>query len=158
VDKYYNFTITNLSVIKPTGFSYIIGRASFDIDNYVSWTSGGNTNYRFGDTDDAGKKPYLTITYTTGGGGAAPVAAFTCTKNFLRIPNSVTCTDSSTNTPTSWSWNMGDGSSAKTTQNVTYPYMKRGIWGITLNATNAVGSNVTPSATNVRVIGYENNW
>jgi PKD repeat protein len=86
-----------------------------------------------------------------------PVASFTCTKNFLRIPNSVTCTDTSINTPASWSWNMGDGSAAKTTQNVTYAFMKRGIWGITLNATNAQGSNVT-AATNVRVVGYENYW
>jgi PKD repeat protein len=162
--KYNNFTFNaaGLAYISKTDATNLMARDSWDI----SGTFGGNTTVgytgfqtRYQEYHQYGVyDPFLEITYTTGGGAVAPVASFTCTKNFLRIPNSVTCTDSSTNTPTSWSWNMGDGSAAKTTQNVTYPYMKRGIWGITLNATNAVGSNVTPSASNVRVTGYENNW
>ena len=153
------WNITNLSVLNTSGFSYIMFRVAKYIDNTApTWTT-HDIFYTFADTSDGtpSHRPYITITYTTGGGGSAPVASFTCTKNFLRIPNSVTCNDASTNTPTSWSWNMGDGGVAKTTQNVTYQYLKRGAWGITLNATNAQGSNVTPSATNVRVVGYENN-
>jgi hypothetical protein len=161
-DAYNNFTFNSdgLSAINKTGYTNFAVRMESDmINSSAMHTTGDQMNrYRIYDyQDSAGKYPFMQIVYTPGGGGAAPVASFTCTKNFLRIPNSVTCTDSSTNTPTSWSWDMGDGSAAKTTQNVTYPYMKRGIWGITLNATNAVGSNVTPSASNVRVTGYENN-
>jgi PKD repeat protein len=156
------FNTDGQTYINKSGSTVIFGRTYDDFNNtftgtYVDYSNFGESWYSVL-TSTTGNRPFLTIVYTTGGGGSAPVASFTCTKNFLRIPNSVTCTDSSTNTPTSWSWNMGDGSSAITTQNVTYPYMKRGIWGITLNATNAQGSNVTPSASNVRVVGYENNW
>jgi len=152
----FTFNTDGKNSINKTGWSTYYIRTKWDITTNttgLTWSGGKYSAFR---TYIPSHKPLLQITYTTGG-GSAPVAAFTCTKNFLRIPNSVTCTDSSTNTPTSWSWDMGDGSAAKTTQNVTYPYMKRGIWGITLNATNAQGSNVTPSASNVRVVGYENN-
>jgi PKD repeat protein len=159
---YNNWSLTNLTVVNVTGFTPLMTDINWSIDNTPPALSDNALYARFYmyDTSQSGSAldPFITITYTTGGGGSAPVASFTCAKNFLRIPNSVTCTDSSTNTPTSWSWNMGDGSAAKTTQNVTYPYLKRGMWGITLNATNAVGSNVTPAATNVRVAGYENNY
>jgi hypothetical protein len=161
---YNNFTFNDAGVanISKTGYTNTMLRLKWDIINDptgLTWKASSYLSEEVQFSEHAGSlDPLITITYTTGGGGSAPVASFTCTKNFLRIPNSVTCTDSSTNTPTSWSWDMGDGSAAKTTQNVTYPYMKRGIWGITLNATNAQGSNVTPSASNVRVVGYENNW
>jgi PKD repeat protein len=144
---YNNFTGTDMSIIQKEGYTNLVLRlvSANEVHAYAIENAGND------------KDPFITIVYTPAAGGSAPVASFTCTKNFLRIPNSVTCTDSSTNTPTSWSWNMGDGSAAKTTQNVTYPYMKRGLWGITLNATNAGGSNVT-AVTNVKVVGYENNW
>jgi hypothetical protein len=158
---YQNFTFNSdgLAAINKTGYTNLMLRFANDIDNSEpTWASVQETNYNLYGYADGGYIALLTVVYTTGGGGSAPVASFTCTKNFLRIPNSVTCTDSSTNTPTSWSWSMGDGSAAKTTQNVTYAFTKRGKWGITLNATNAQGSNVTPSATNVRIVGYENNY
>jgi PKD repeat protein len=158
-DNMMNFTLNaaGLSYINKTGYTVFMYTHNFDVDNLsFTWASNKQSSfyYRSNAYPTAGPKPhFLTVTYTT---GSAPVSAFTCTKNFLRIPIRVTCTDSSTNTPTSWSWDMGDGSAAKTTQNVTYQFTKRGIWGITLNATNAQGSNITPTATNIKVVGYEN--
>jgi hypothetical protein len=152
-----NWTLTNLTFINKTGLTVYYAMFSQDRDNLVpAWGSGAADQWlwRSMEYSSGTYAPFATIVYTT---GIAPVASFTCTKNFVRIPNSVTCTDGSTNVPTSWSWNMGDGSAAITTQNVTYQYTKRGMWGITLNATNAQGSNVSASS-NVRVAGYENNW
>lgn len=158
--SYNNFTFNanGLNAINKTGYTNIMERLAWDIDNSSpTWVSSATTG-AYSQMVEHGTtvRPFLEITYTTG--VPAPVASFTCTKNFVRIPNSVTCADSSINTPTSWSWDMGDGSAAKTTQNVTYQYLKRGSWGITLNATNAGGSNITPTATNVKVVGYENVW
>jgi PKD repeat protein len=163
---YNNFTLNaaglaNISYT-GTGFTNFMLMNEWDRTNNpynLTWSSGTTTQYQYRDRSGTFtlNMSFLEVTYHIPSGESAPVASFTCTKNFLRIPNSVVCTDTSTNTPTSWSWNMGDGSSAITTQNVTYPFMKRGFWGITLNATNAGGSNVTAS-TNVKVVGYENNW
>jgi hypothetical protein len=156
--SYNNFTLNaaGLANVSKTGWTNYAWRDSWDVLNDttgLTW-DGSTTVLAYIRTAEATtNKPFIEVTYTT---TVAPVASFSCTRNFVRIPNSITCTDSSTNTPTSWSWNMGDGSAAKTTQNVTYQYTKRGVWGITLNATNAGGSNVTPSATNVKVVGYEN--
>ena len=100
-------------------------------------------------------EPFLTLAVAGGGGASAPVASFTVNKNMVRIPNNITVTDTTTNTPTSWAWSWGDGSANSTTQNPTHQYLKRGQWSIILTATNAGGSG-TSSATNVKVIGYEN--
>jgi PKD repeat protein len=151
------FTLTNYTFINKTGYTAYLLTHNFDTDNIsFTWSSAKTSTITYRSNTYTGI-PYspinMTVTYST---VIIPVASFTCTKTFLRMPNSVTCTDSSSNTPTSWNWNMGDGSAAITTQNVTYQYTKRGIWGISLNATNAGGSNITPVATNVKVIGYEN--
>lgn len=88
-------------------------------------------------------------------GGSAPVSSFTTSRTLTRIPREISVNDTSTNTPTSWSYNWGDGSTAGTTANSTHIYYKRGLWSITLNATNAFGSNIS-TVTQVRVIGYDN--
>lgn len=48
--------------------------------------------------------------------------------------------DQSTNGPTSWSWNFGDGSTS-TQQNPTHFYQNDGTYNVTLTATNSFGNN-----------------
>jgi PKD repeat protein len=50
-------------------------------------------------------------------------------------------TDSSTNTPTSWTWSFGDGVSSSV-QDPVHTYTAAGTYTITLIATNTEGSNV----------------
>jgi PKD repeat protein len=72
----------------------------------------------------------------------APVANFTGTPLTGSTPLSVAFTDTSTNSPTSWAWNFGDGNfTGNTTQNPTHIYTSVGTYTVTLNATNAAGSN-----------------
>ncbi|PIP54217.1 MAG: hypothetical protein COX07_06525 [Bacteroidetes bacterium CG23_combo_of_CG06-09_8_20_14_all_32_9] len=65
--------------------------------------------------------------------------------NFSNTPVS-TCTgevsfsDQSTNGPTSWLWDFGDGNTS-TAQNPTYTYINNGIYNITLIVQNAYGSD-----------------
>ena len=75
-----------------------------------------------------------------------PVATFTS----LQTPGtlSVAFTDTSSNTPTSWSWNFGDGSALSTAQNPSHPYGTPGDYTVTLTATNASGPSV-PAASNL---------
>jgi len=69
-----------------------------------------------------------------------PVAGFTGTPTSGTAPLTVTFTDSSTNNPTSWSWDFGDGGTA-TARNATHQYLVPGIFSVSLTATNSGGSN-----------------
>lgn len=91
--------------------------------------------------------PYGTTSYAGGSGaavvaaGAAPVADFTGTPLSGAPPLSVAFTDTSTNTPTSWAWDFGDGTTS-TVQNPTKVYTRPGSYTVALTATNADGSDV----------------
>lgn len=70
----------------------------------------------------------------------APVAAFSGTPLSGVGPLTVTFTDASVNTPTSWLWNFGDGTTS-TTQSPSHQYTVDGYYTVTLTATNASGSD-----------------
>ncbi|MCJ8292312.1 MAG: PKD domain-containing protein [Flavobacteriales bacterium] len=72
--------------------------------------------------------------------GTPPVANFSATSTTICAGESVSFTDLSTNTPTSWSWNFGDAGTA-TTQNPAYVYTTAGTYTVILTATNANGSD-----------------
>lgn len=86
----------------------------------------------------------IVVTALTGVG--APVASFTFTPSVGVAQLSVSFTDTSTQTPTSWLWEKNDGSgwvnfaSGATSQNPTEKFGV-GLWDVRLTATNAAGSN-----------------
>ena len=69
-----------------------------------------------------------------------PAASFTFSPAAPVTGQSVTFTDTSTNTPTSWAWNFGDGGTSSS-QNPTHAFTSSGTYAVTLDATNAGGSN-----------------
>jgi PKD repeat protein len=71
-----------------------------------------------------------------------PVAAFTSNYVLGECQNPVQFTDQSTNAPTSWLWNFGDGFTS-TQQNPVHQYTTAGVFNVTLTATNAFGNNVS---------------
>jgi serine protease len=73
-------------------------------------------------------------------GNNPPVAAFSGTPLSGNYPLTVTFTDASTNSPTSWSWTFGDGGTS-TAQNPSHVYTAAGTYTVALTATNAYGSN-----------------
>jgi len=74
----------------------------------------------------------------------APVANFTATPLTGGVPLTVTFTDLSTNTPTSWLWNFGDPvNTTSVEKNPTHIYSLPGNYSVELTATNDGGSNKT---------------
>ncbi len=72
----------------------------------------------------------------------APVAAFTSDVQTGTAPLTVNFTDQSTNTPTSWAWDVNnDGTVEYTTQNATHIFTTAGNYTVNLTATNAGGSD-----------------
>jgi PKD repeat protein len=70
----------------------------------------------------------------------APVADFSADVTSGTAPLTVQFTDLSTNAPTSWDWDYGDGSAHGTMQNPSHQYAA-GTFAVTLAATNAAGSD-----------------
>ena len=72
----------------------------------------------------------------------APVANFSANVTSGCAPLVVGFTDLSTNSPTAWAWTFGDGTNS-TVKNPVKTYAAAGTYNVTLNASNACGSNVT---------------
>ena len=71
-----------------------------------------------------------------------PVANFTGTPTSGTVPLTVSFTDASTNTPTSWFWVFNDGSTTNNTQqNPIHTFSSVGTYQVDLESTNAYGSN-----------------
>jgi len=83
------------------------------------------------------KTDYITVTQPTCN---APVADFSATPLSGDAPLLVDFTDNSTNSPTSWSWDFGDGGSS-TAQNPSYTYNNAGTYTVSMTATNDCGSD-----------------
>jgi PKD repeat protein len=87
-----------------------------------------------------------------GGGPTAPTADFTATPTSGTAPLVVQFTSTSTGSPTSYSWDFGDGTPAGTGANPTHTYAAGGPYTVSLTATNATGSN-TKTQTNLITVG-----
>ncbi|GAB6284295.1 MAG: hypothetical protein STSR0009_04940 [Methanoregula sp.] len=71
-----------------------------------------------------------------------PIANFTANVTSGTAPLTVKFTDTSTGAPNGWNWSFGDGNFS-TLQHPVYTYTSIGTHSVSLNATNAVGSNTT---------------
>lgn len=79
---------------------------------------------------------------TTSGTGQVPVADFTASSTTIEEGQSVTYTDGSSQSPTSWNWTFAGGTPATSTnQNPQVTYSTAGVYAVTLQATNANGSH-----------------
>jgi len=72
--------------------------------------------------------------------GYPPVASFTSSVTKLFTSQVVLFLDSSTNTPTTWLWNFGDGFTSSL-QNPSHTYTTANLYTVTLTASNAYGSD-----------------
>ena len=104
-------------------------------------TSGNSNNYNL--SFDVVR---VVLTLTT------PVANFSGTPTSGTAPLAVTFTDSSTNSPTAWSWTFGD-SNTSTVQNPSHTYTSAGSYTVALTATNSGGNNTCTKTNYITVTG-----
>src|SRR5206468_162431 len=76
---------------------------------------------------------------------ASPAADFTASPSRLTAGVPVLFVDTSTNSPTSWSWNFGDPGSGPANvsamKNPAHTFAAPGVYTVTLTAANSSGSN-----------------
>src|SRR5207253_9651949 len=97
-----------------------------------------------GTEDHEDKALYVQVTSTP----AAPLVDFSADATSGNVPLTVPFTDLSSNGGsgiTAWSWNFGDGSTS-TSRNPSHTYTARGVYAVSLTATNGVGSTTETKA------------
>lgn len=70
-----------------------------------------------------------------------PVANFIASTRTGNAPLTVYFTDTSSNKPTSWDWDFGDGSTDSSEQNPTHTFNNPGTYMVTLTASNSAGQS-----------------
>ncbi|MBV6439983.1 MAG: hypothetical protein EPGJADBJ_01641 [Saprospiraceae bacterium] len=84
-------------------------------------------------------------------GAQAPVANFSVSATCGQAPLTVSFSDMSTNSPTAWSWNFGNGQTS-TQQNPGATFTQPGIYTVTLSASNAGGTDVEEKTAFITVV------
>lgn len=85
------------------------------------------------------------IFYNEGTTAAVPVASFQPSSANTCLGNSISFSDFSSNVPTTWAWNFGDGSTSNQ-QNPTHTYLATGSYTVSLTVTNSAGTNSITSS------------
>lgn len=99
----------------------------------------------------------ITAGQTTGNSGNPPVAAFSASATTINEGESITFSDESTHSPTSWNWTFEGGTPATSTDQtpeVTYP--TAGVYEVTLEVSNASGNDVITQSNYITVNGSNN--
>lgn len=137
-----SFTDTSQGTV--TGYAWDFNNDGI-VDNTTQnpvymFSSGGNYSVRLNVTnavsnDTEFKVNYVNVVQT-------PVANFTANQTNGTNPLTVSFTDTSTNSPVSWQWDLnGDNITDNTSQNPVYTYFTPGNYTVTLTAVNVAGND-----------------
>ena len=102
-------------------------------NNYDAWTLSSLVS-----TDPDKDNNFIEDSYDMLNLNVSPSAAFSASLRDVSVNQSIQFTDLSTNSPTSWSWNFGDGT-ISSSQNPSHAYTTPGKYTVTLIATNKFG-------------------
>ena len=131
-----NPTNTKYIPIEENRDGYASGVVSVSGQGYLLGSSGWNDLKTISEMDNS----HVCVKAYTGSAGSPPVASFSGTPTSGIAPLTVAFTDRSTNTPTSWNWSFGDGSTS-TLQNPSHIFTSVNNYTVILTATNSAGSN-----------------
>jgi len=139
-----NVNFTDKSTNNPTSWAWDFGDGSTSNDQNPSHTyqNAGKYTVKLTATNKYGNDTKTSDNYITA--GSAPVADFSASPTSGTAPLNVNFTDKSTNNPTSWTWDFGDGSSSND-QNPNHTYQNAGKYTVKLTATNKYGNDTKTS-------------
>ncbi len=145
-----NVSFSDSSQNGPTSWSWSFGDGGSSTSQNPSHTYTGAGTYSVSltvtnsdGTDTLTRTGYVVVNPDT---PEPPIADFVGTPTSGTAPLDVDFTDQSTNNPTSWLWNFGDGNSSSA-QNPSHTYTIVGSYTVSLMVTNADGSD-TQTLTN----------
>ena len=142
----FDFWLVKLTSSGRIAWQRCLGGSSYDYLYSIQQTSdggyivAGETDSNDGDVDnshDAFDAWLVKLEYS---GETAPISSFVANVTTGSAPLSVQFTDTSTGSPTNWSWDFGDGGRS-TEQHPIYTYKVAGIYTVNLTATNTAGAD-----------------
>lgn len=144
---------TDESTNSPTAWSWDFGDGGTSTDQNPAYTyaSPGDYTVSLTATNDAGSNTDTEDDFISVG-NATPVAGFTTNVTSGTAPLSVQFNDTSSNAPTAWYWNFGDGYTSDI-QDPVHLYTVSGTFSVVLTVTNDAGSNVTTANDCITVSG-----
>jgi PKD repeat protein len=139
---------TDTSENSPTTWSWKFGDGGKSTDQNPAheYTDAGTYAVSLTAKNSAGSNTTKMSGYITVTAVSSPAASFTADVTSGTVPFTVRFNDTSSNTPTSWFWTFGDGSSS-TEENPVYTYADAGTYTVSLRAAND-GGNSTRTAGN----------
>jgi len=140
-----NVKFTDTSTGTPTNWTWDFGDVSTSTEQNPTYIykSEGNYTVKLTVKNSLGSDSEEKIGYITVGSAVlAPETNFGSNATSGNAPLSVQFKDESTNSPTSWEWNFGDGKTS-TEQTPSHTYETVGTYTVNLTATNYGGSNST---------------
>lgn len=143
-----NFTDT--STKSPTSWYWDFGDGTSSIEKnpvHIYNKVGKYTVSLIASNAGGSSKPVKKTNYITVIAPVKPVAGYTVSIRSGSLPLSVSFTDTSTNSPTFWYWDFGDGTNSML-QNPVHVYTKTGRFTVTLKASNTAGSSSPLKRTN----------
>jgi PKD repeat protein len=151
-------TSNSWSITPATGWSFTGGTNATSISPQVTFTTAGNYTVSLTATNSAGSNTKTsTNCAVVSSGVVAPVANFTGCGSFA-TGSTITLTNSSTNSPTSYSWAISPatgwafaGGTNAASANPQITFSTNGTYTVTLTATNSAGSDTKTSSSCVVV-------
>ncbi len=145
-----NFTDTSTGGA-PTSWFWDFGDGSSSTSQSPvhTYAASGTYTVKLITTNDGGSSSRTETVVVAPIQPGVPAASFT----WVQTPGTldVVFSDTSTNTPTSWAWDFGDGGTSAG-QNPTHSYGSFGSYQVTLKATNANGTGTTTEAVVVNTL------
>jgi PKD repeat protein len=133
---------TDNSTNNPTSWVWDFGdrKNSTEQNPAHNYTEVGNYTVKLTVANAAGNGTEKKIEYITANPPIVPVAAFNASPLFGTAPLKVQFTDNSTNNPTSWVWDFGDGENS-TEQNPSHIYASAGSYTVKLTVATTAGKD-----------------
>jgi PKD repeat protein len=136
------FTFTDTSANSPTGWAWNFGDGGTGSGQSVihKFTTAGTYNITLTAENTAGNS--TATKSVTVSAPARPVASFTYSPTSVKQGDTVTFTNTSTNSPTMLRWMFSDDGTIASTPTATHVFSKAGSFKVTLVAANVVGNSV----------------
>lgn len=147
---YVQFNDTSLNAPVSWYWAFGDGDTSTLQNPLYEYTSAGSYTVVMTATNSAGSNSTNIARYINVSAIATPVVSFTSDTTAGIVPLTVRFNDTSTNSPTSWVWDFGDGSTSSA-QDPSHVYTRAGSFTVALKATNSGGSGTVTASNYVLV-------